>query len=100
MSASSSTAAHFKQLTSCWDGWIRVKHLQEQSLLWLLPAEIVPLLSGAIVHVHIGTLVLPPNVVALNQVPITNGTWVAESQGVILDSVLDWSPDAVNYVSG
>lgn len=75
--------------------WVRVKHLQEQHLFGLLLPEIMPLLSRAIVHIHVGALELSSDVVAFNQILVPYRTWVAEGQRVILHRVLDRPPNAV-----
>ena len=84
------------RLTSSNDTRVRVEDLQQRHLFRLLVAEEVELLVRMVVWEESRPLVLAPDVVAFDKVLVPERGGVAEGEGVVLDGVIERSPDATS----
>lgn len=81
------------RLTFSSDGAVRVKHFQQQNFIWLLIANVAPLVLIVVICIEVGALELAPDMIALHEICFGNRVWIAEGQWVVLDNVFEWPPD-------
>jgi hypothetical protein len=80
----------------CLDCGIGIKHFQKQDLLWTLLTEVVPLVLGVELHVHVCALELSPDMVALDKIARRHRAGVAKGEWVVLDDVVNRPPNVYN----